>query len=582
MLPLALLLLGTTARATGLPVSGTSVPALAAFDDAMVDFMETNGIEAGLLGVMKDGAVVLERGYGWEDPDHGEELPPDAMMRIASVTKPLTAAAIRELVAAGTISLSDYVFDLGQPAGGLLDITPFLALGDMRLEDITVQHCLDHEAGWDRDIAEDLTYKEIEIANDMRIPSPPGRENTASWILGQPLEHDPGTTYAYSNIGYMMLGLIVEEYGATDYMDFVHEEIFGSFDVDLGDIELGRTFAEDQNPREPWYEYAGSCTNVYDTSEAVNCPYGGWDHEARVSQGRVISATIPLLHFLENFYISGASIGAPRSGTEGSTWKRDHTGSLSGTNALARQRGDGVNYVVLFNERPSSGTSYASQIRTILDEVIDSEISEWPDPACGDGVLDAAEECDDGNTANGDCCNADCTLPVYSCADPGRSIFILKDRLNPRSDRLTWKWLKGTAALEDFGDPTDSTGFNLCLLDDDKLVYHGAVTPGGDCSGKPCWRSVRRGYKYKNLATNDYGYRDLAMLTGSGNAKVLLRKRGINLNLPGSTDGARYFEQDERVTVRLVRDDGAACWEASFLDYRTNDADEFRAIYKAP
>ena len=377
LLLVAVLPLRALGQAT-LPISGTAVPALAPFDDAMTGFMESRGIEAGLLGVMKDGVVVLERGYGWQDAAHSELLPASAMMRIASVTKPVTAAAIHRLADAGVLSLADPIFDLGQPGGGLLALSPFLSLGDSRLADVTVQHCLDHEGGWDRSLVGDLTYMETEIASDMRVADPPGRDNTARWILGQPLQHDPGSVEAYSNVGYLMLGLVIEQVSGMEYMDFVHQEVFASIGVGPGDIELGRTFAADQNVREPWYQHPGSCVNVFDPSEFVNCPYGGWDHEARVAQGRVIAATRPLLYFLDAFYIAGPSIGAPRTGAESPTWKRNHTGSLSGTNALARQRGDGVNYVVLFNERPGSGTSYASQIRVILDGVIDDEISEWP------------------------------------------------------------------------------------------------------------------------------------------------------------------------------------------------------------
>ena len=366
-------ILSSVARgATSLPISGTSVPELVALDNAMVEFMEAQGIEAGLLGVMMDGVVVLERGYGWKDAVHTEVLPASSMMRIASVTKPITAAAIRKLVEFGTFSLDDHVFNLGQPGGGLLDVNSFLSLGDTRLAAVTLQHCLDHEGGWDRSVVGDLTYMEIQIASEMRVDNPPGRHNTASWILSQPLQHDPGTVYAYSNVGYMMLGLVIEEYAGTDYMDFVRQEVFGLLDTDPADIELGRTFIADQNPREPWYQYPGSCQNVFESTELVNCPYGGWDHEARVSQGRIVSATRPLLHFLDHFYISGPSIGAPRSGREGLTWKRSHTGSFRGTNALARQRGDGVNYVVLFNESPQTGTSYALQIRATLDGVIEN------------------------------------------------------------------------------------------------------------------------------------------------------------------------------------------------------------------
>lgn len=361
-----------------LPVSGAAVPELAPFDTAMLDFMDLNGIEAGLLGVMKDGVVVLQRGYGWKDAAHSSALPADAMMRIASVTKPITAAAIRRLVAAGHFSLSDAVFDVGQPGGGLLSIVPFPALGDARLANVTVRNLLDHEGGWDRSIAGDLTYMEVTAAADLAVPSPPNRADLARWILGKPLEHDPGTTYAYANVGYMFLGLIVEAYSGVDYLTYVRSTVFGALPVAATDVILGRTFAVDQDAREPWYQSTGSCTNVFAPATTVNCPYGGWNHEARVSQGRVVAATQPLLYFLETFYISGPSIGAFRTHTEGATWKRNHTGSLSGCNALARQRGDGVNYVVLFNERPGSGTSYASQIRTILDGVIDTQITAWP------------------------------------------------------------------------------------------------------------------------------------------------------------------------------------------------------------
>ncbi|MCH2173405.1 beta-lactamase family protein [Myxococcota bacterium] len=365
---------------SALPISGAAVPELTAFDDAMTHFMESKGIQAGLLGVMKNGWVVLERGYGWNDAAHSQPLSENAMMRIASLTKPITASAIRKLAAEDAFSLDDFIFDLGQPGGGLLEITPFLALGDPRLADVTVRHCLDHRGGWDSSLVGDLTYKEIQIATEMRVTHPPGRANTASWILGEPLQHNPGDVYAYSNLGYMLLGLVIEQFSEMGYMDYVHQEVFGPLSVDLLDIELGRTFVSDLNPREPWYQYTGSCTSVFDPSTTVNCPHGGWDHEARVSQGRVIASTRPLLHFLETYYISGPDIGAQRTGTEPVTWKRNHTGSFRGTNALARQRGDGVNYVVLFNERPAFGASYSSQIRTILDHVIETEISQWPEP----------------------------------------------------------------------------------------------------------------------------------------------------------------------------------------------------------
>src|SRR5690606_35302102 len=80
-----------------------------------------------------------------------------------------------------------------------------------RLADVTVRHLLMHQGGWNRDLVGDLTYREVTIAAAMGVSSPPGRWNTVRYILGRPLEHTPGTVTAYSNIGCLVLGLIVEQ-----------------------------------------------------------------------------------------------------------------------------------------------------------------------------------------------------------------------------------------------------------------------------------------------------------------------------------------------------------------------------------
>jgi len=64
----------------------------------MTAFMSRHDIEAGALGIMRNGDIVFERGFGWKDVQRQVALPPDAMMRLASVSKPITAAAIRALV----------------------------------------------------------------------------------------------------------------------------------------------------------------------------------------------------------------------------------------------------------------------------------------------------------------------------------------------------------------------------------------------------------------------------------------------------------------------------------------------------
>ena len=362
------------------PISGCEVEYLQPVDALMTDFVCDRDIPGAALAISVDGVVVYERSYGWSDEQRSISLEPDALMRIASVSKPITVAAIRELIDDGLLSLDSHAFDLGQPGGGVLPIDPFPSLGDARLGEVTIDHLLQHRGGWDRDAVGDLTYREVIIADAMGIQSPPGRSNTLRYILGQPLQADPGAEYHYSNIGYLTLGLIVEHLSGQPLIEFVYERVLGPLGVEESEHLSGRTFAADQNPREPHYHSPSGATNVYEPDgDSVPWAYGGWDHEARVGQGGQITTTRTLLAFLNERYISGPFIGAPLPHDLNPGYRRNHTGSLSGTESLARQRGDGISYAVIFNERSSTSPNHASSIRTALDALFDSDGIDWPD-----------------------------------------------------------------------------------------------------------------------------------------------------------------------------------------------------------
>lgn len=342
------------------------------FTEDLKWFTNTHNIGAAALGIMNQGKIVYNEAVGFMDAERQVPVKRDIMMRLASVTKPITAAAIHKLARDGMLALDDHVFNLGQSSGGLLQISPFPGLGDARLADITVRHLLLHRGGWDRQIAGDLAFRETEIAHALSVPSPPGRDNTVRYVLGQSLQFTPGGRYAYSNIGYLILGLVIEAVSGKDYLTYVHENIFDPLGVPRDDVIQGRTFPEDRSDREPWYDGGLRCTNVFDPSGlAVWCPDGGWDHEAKIAHGGLVASTRAILAFLNEYVAFGNSIGRLRTGTEGPNWWAAHSGSLSGTNTLAWQRGTGINYVILFNRRrSSSGSSYVSMFSDILERKI--------------------------------------------------------------------------------------------------------------------------------------------------------------------------------------------------------------------
>lgn len=380
MLILLLAVVGVrAASAQCRPMTGCERPELAAFDAAMLDFMCSRDIGGATLAITRHGQLIYERGYGWSDAARTTPIKHDAMMRIASVSKPITVAAVRRLIADGAFTLDSCAFNLGQPGGGLLDVDPFPTLGDPRLRDIRIRHLIDHTGGWNRDLVGDLTYREVQIAQAMGVASPPGRIDTIRYILGQPLQHTPGTTDSYSNIGALVMGVIVEQYSGMELTAFIQQRVLGPIGIADDDHKAGRTFLADRHPREPFYSAAGSCTNVFNpTGPSVACPYGGWHHEARVGQGGQITTASVLARFAMHHWVNGSNIGLTKSPTQTGSWLWNHTGALTGTASLIRQRGDGVTYAVILN-----ASAPASTLRTQLDAVVTS-IMNWPTglPAC--------------------------------------------------------------------------------------------------------------------------------------------------------------------------------------------------------
>ena len=339
--------------------------------------MERHNIGAGALAVMLNGEVVYDETFGWMDRRRSVPVPENVMMRLASISKPVTAAAIRKLENDGMLSLSDFAFDLGQPRGGILDLDPLPSLGDPRLADITVLHLLQHRGGWDRDEVGDLVDNgnEIHVAEVTGVDSPPGITNHVRYIMGQPLQFDPGESEKYANVGYMILGLIVEEASGQDYMTYITEHIFQPLDV-AGEVILGRTFPYDRSAREPWYDSKWLdenplVLNVFDPDGArVAWPDGGWHHEAKMAYGGLVASSRAILAFLEAYRVSGPDIGAVRDDPPG-TWQWAHGGALPGTSTIAVQRTD-MNYVVLFN-RWEGYAHYAEQVIGLVDEVFPLE-----------------------------------------------------------------------------------------------------------------------------------------------------------------------------------------------------------------
>src|SRR5439155_13454828 len=113
---------------------------------------------------------------------------------------------------------------------------------DPRLSEVTVRHLLQHSGGWNREKSGDPMFKAAEISSELGVPSPPSSLNIIRYMMGRPLDVDPGTRYAYSNFGYCVLGRILEQRSGESYENYVKKQVLGPMGITR--MTLGRAARE--------------------------------------------------------------------------------------------------------------------------------------------------------------------------------------------------------------------------------------------------------------------------------------------------------------------------------------------------
>ena len=122
----------------------SELPELEGLDKSIKSFMQRWYVKGMQLSITKNGALVYSKGYGWADKEKDLQMGPGNILRVASVSKLITAAGIMKLCEQGHLSLHDKVFG----TGGILDDVEFTsAISDKNYYKITVEHLLRHEAG---------------------------------------------------------------------------------------------------------------------------------------------------------------------------------------------------------------------------------------------------------------------------------------------------------------------------------------------------------------------------------------------------------------------------------------------------
>ncbi len=192
---LSFLLLGFTAsRAAAASVNAR----IDAFVRAELERQKVPGVG---IGIVKNGKVLLAKGYGFANLEHQVPVKPETLFQAGSIGKQFTAMAVMLQVEAGKLALTD-------------SLTKFFPGAPATWGGITVRHLLNHTSGLP-DLEGTLDYRKDYTDEEL-----------ARFAQALTLEFAPGSRWSYSNTGYVLLGIIVNRVAGTFYGDVLKEQVF--------------------------------------------------------------------------------------------------------------------------------------------------------------------------------------------------------------------------------------------------------------------------------------------------------------------------------------------------------------------
>jgi CubicO group peptidase (beta-lactamase class C family) len=202
------------------------------------------------VAVLKDGAIVKARAFGLANVELEVPASTESVFEIASITKTFTAAAVMLLVESGKLSLDDA-------------LSRFFEDSPSQWKAVKVQHLLAHTGGLERDAfplttnAARMDYAPVEIEEKARR---------------LPLLFEPGSAFSYSNLGYILLGRIIEKVSGQSYGEFLANRVWKP----LGMLSTRMNDRHEVLPRRvAGYEWDGSLHVADPQSPTYYAPAGG-------------------------------------------------------------------------------------------------------------------------------------------------------------------------------------------------------------------------------------------------------------------------------------------------------------------
>ena len=370
----------------------SDIPDLLAMDKKVNAYLRKWHMKGASLAITRGDSLVYAKGYGWADEENGLKMSPRHILRMASVSKLITAAGIMVLHDRGELDIKDPVFG---PSGILNDSTITALIKDKGHYKITVEHLMRHQGGFRRD----PLFSSRDVMNQLQLDHAPEAEDFYRVVLNRRLKFAPGSWQSYSNFGYLLLSKVIEKVSGMPYEEFIRTEVLAP--AGCYDMHIAGTYYEDKRDNEVRYythEGDGKYIEEYNNSNIIveRC-YGGNNIPMLSGAGAWCGSPAEIARFVAAIdgrpevpdIISKESVDLMTGYYDRDTfslgWNDTHpdkgwsrSGTLSGTTALVKLFPDGECWVFISNTSTWKGPRQANYTNDLFRSLRQSYSSKLP------------------------------------------------------------------------------------------------------------------------------------------------------------------------------------------------------------
>jgi CubicO group peptidase (beta-lactamase class C family) len=226
---------------TGVEKGGSLESFTAHLDKRVPVLMKAYDIPGVNIALVKEGETVWLKTYGYAELETGRKMTTDTHLRVQSISKPVTAWGVMKLAEQGKIELDSpvkqYIKNWSFPQSRFA------------VDKITVRQLLSHTAGMPLGDIFNLYSPQEEI---------PSLEESLS--REAVLIREPGSSFSYSNTGFNLLELLIEEVTGRDFAQYMEQEVL----IPLGMYDSGFIWSEELDPPVPYgYDLSGNPVPMY-------------------------------------------------------------------------------------------------------------------------------------------------------------------------------------------------------------------------------------------------------------------------------------------------------------------------------